>query len=90
MEVRFSLDEKQKQELQEDIYQLGVATMEKLKKEYHLQSGLMNKVQVRKFLNNCSPQQLEAYIREGLPYHRLGERTYLFDRDEVLDWVRKK
>jgi hypothetical protein len=88
MEVRFTLDERQRKELQEDLYELGKSTIERLEKEYHLQSQLMNKTQVRKFLNNASAKQLEHYIREGLPFHRLGERTYLFDRDEVLKWLR--
>lgn len=90
MEVKFMLDDTQRQELKADLYEMGKETLERLKKEHHLQSQLMNKTQVCKFLNDCAPKTLNEYIKQGLPVHRIGKKTFLFDRDEVLEWVRNQ
>ncbi|MEQ7215155.1 MULTISPECIES: helix-turn-helix transcriptional regulator [Enterococcus] len=49
---------------------------------------LLNKKEACEFLT-CSPQQLELFISKGLKYHRIGQRTYYFDRDEIVTFVKK-
>jgi hypothetical protein len=89
--LKVVLADEQEQALLSHIYDIGEQALKRLQKEYGLQSQLMNKQQVCKLLNNCAPQTLENYLKAEvpIPVHKLGEQTYLFERDEVLEWVRK-
>ena len=47
--------------------------------------GLMSEV-----LHINDSRTLAAYIRDGLPTHRIGRGIRLFIRGEVLDWLRAR
>lgn len=87
VEVSHTLTPEQLACISQQVYQVTLAALEDAKKAVGIKQ-LLNKKEVCAFLD-CSPQQLEKFISKGLTYHRIGQRTYYFDRDEILAFVKK-
>lgn len=87
IEVSHTLDEQQRKQISEQVYQTTIEAIEKARQAVGIKQ-LLNKKEACKFLG-CSPQQLELFISKGLKYHRIGQRTYYFDRDEIMAFIKK-
>lgn len=87
IEVSHTLDEQQRKQISEQVYQTTVEAIEQARRAVGIKQ-LLNKKEACQFLG-CSPQQLELFITKGLKYHRIGRRTYYFDRDEIMTFIKK-
>lgn len=87
VEVSHTLSKEQLSSISEQVLQTTIEALEEAKRAVGMKQ-LLNKKETCEFLN-CSPQQLELFISKGLKHHRIGQRTYYFDRDEILDFIKK-
>lgn len=87
VEVSHTLSKEQLDSISSQVIQTTLEALEEAKRTAGIKQ-LLNKKEACAFLT-CSPQQLELYISKGLKYHRIGQRTYYFDRDEILDFIKK-
>lgn len=87
IEVSHTLDEQQRKQISEQVYQTTIEAIEEARRTVGIKQ-LLNKKEACQFLG-CSPQQLELFITKGLKYHRIGQRTYYFDRDEIMAFIKK-
>ena len=87
IEVSHTLDEQQRKQISEQVYQTTVEAIEQARHAVGVKQ-LLNKKETCQFLG-CSPQQLEQFISKGLKYHRIGQRTYYFDHDEIMAFIKK-
>lgn len=87
IEIDHTLSKEQWREISNQAAEAILDGIEKGKRVAGIKQ-LLNKKEACEFLS-CSPQQLELFISKGLKYHRIGQRTYYFDRDEILAFVKK-
>lgn len=88
VEIAHILTSEQLEELGKQVYLTTVEALEKAKESVG-EKQLMNKQEACSFLG-CSPQFLEQLIRDGLPIHRMSERIFYLDRDEILTFIKSK
>lgn len=87
VEVSHTLDKTQLKQIADQVMIITLEALDEAKRVVGMKQ-LLNKKEACEFLS-CSPQQLELFISKGLKYHRIGQRTYYFDRDEILAFVKK-
>lgn len=87
VEVSHTLSKEQLDSISLQVYQTTLEALEEAKRTVGMKQ-LLNKKETCEFLD-CSPQQLELFISKGLKYHRVGERTYYFDRDEIMTFIKQ-
>ncbi|MDT2759850.1 MULTISPECIES: helix-turn-helix transcriptional regulator [Enterococcus] len=87
VEVSHTLSKEQLDSISSQVIQTTLEALEEAKRTVGIKQ-LLNKKEACRFLD-CSPQQLELFISKGLKYHRVGERTYYFDRDEIMAFIKQ-
>lgn len=87
VEVSHTLSKEQLDSISSQVIQTTLEALEEAKRTVGMKQ-LLNKKETCEFLD-CSPQQLELFISKGLKYHRVGERTYYFDRDEIMTFIKQ-
>ncbi|MBM7712448.1 helix-turn-helix domain-containing protein [Enterococcus pseudoavium] len=87
VEVSHTLSKEQLDNISSQVIQTTLEALEEAKRTVGIKQ-LLNKKEACSFLD-CSPQQLELFISKGLKYHRVGERTYYFDRDEIMAFIKQ-
>lgn len=87
VEVEHTLSKEQLHAISTQVLETTIEALEQAKRTVGMKQ-LLNKKETCAFLD-CSPQQLELFISKGLKFHRIGQRTYYFDRDEILAFIKK-
>lgn len=85
VEINHVLDEGQTKQIQSHVVKHTLAAIdEALRQAGHKE--LMNKKEAAAFIG-VSLETLERMISDGLPVHQHYERTYLFLKSEILEFI---
>lgn len=87
VQIEHTLSNEQLEAFRQPVLQTFLEALEEAKRAVGMKQ-LLNKKEACEFLS-CSPQQLEQFMRDGMQCHRLGKRTYYFDREEIIAFIKK-
>jgi len=80
------LADDQESDLKKYIYELTLESLKQARKDLSMDRSLLNKKEMAEWLS-ISPITLESMIRQGMPIHVMGERTFFLDKQEVRQWI---
>lgn len=89
VEVRHTLDQKQLNAIQKQVYETTLDAIERARKDSEVNNDLIyTRVGARRFLNNCSESYLDELLAKGLPTGRtLSERKQVFSKRQMTAWL---
>lgn len=85
-EVKIVLADEQEGSLKNYVYEITREAITQARKDAGIDKDLVNKKEICEFLD-CSFSTLGEWMKQGLPYSVLGERTYYFSKQEVRKWI---
>lgn len=88
VEISHVLSEEQLDQISNQVLKTVLIGIERAKESASYKRILTRKEACR-FLN-VSPQLLQQFVIDGLPEHKMSERIYYYDREELIQFIKNK